>query len=97
MTKYVKKPVEVEAFQWNGEPIQDYPEWVSKYIKDACWEDQAEKYELISPQNDGEVDITKDNLNQEIIDLCLDYTTQEEILNKLNELDLTAAICVKTN
>lgn len=33
MTKYVKKPVEVEAFQWNGEPIQDYPEWVSKYIQ----------------------------------------------------------------
>lgn len=64
--------------------------WViMDYRKDTCWEEQAEKYELISPQNDGEVDITKDNLNQEIIDLDLDSATQEEIQNKLNDLDLT--------
>lgn len=35
MTKYQKKPVTVEAFQWNNDKKSDYPDWLSKAFHDG--------------------------------------------------------------
>jgi len=35
MPKFRKKPVEIEAVQWTGQPAQDWPEWMHIYENDG--------------------------------------------------------------
>ena len=31
MPRYRKKPVEIDAWQWNGQPVEEWPNWLRVY------------------------------------------------------------------
>ena len=44
MPRYRKKPVEIDAYQWNGQPVEEWPDWLSPALDvDAIFYDPPSK------------------------------------------------------
>ena len=44
MPRYRKKPVEIDAWQWNGQPVEEWPGWLAPTLAvDAIFYDPLSK------------------------------------------------------